>query len=702
MKQITLVVPTPAEPARLDRFLCAQLHGLSRRKVKGILDAGQVRVGARPERKAGLTLTPGQVLTLDLRPSLLPCPTLAPQDILSEGQGWLALNKPPGLPTHRPSEDVPGVPEALDALVPAPREAIRPAHRLDRATSGVLLVALDDTRASSLSSAFGAGLVTKRYRAVVSPAPEGQQGVREDPDERGPMRLSWRVLRRSKDGLRADLEVCPEQGRTHQIRRQLAAAGWPIVGDLIHGRALPGGAPRMALHCEELRWDGETVTAPLPQAWDLLLNPGAAAGSTPPPPRDRKPKRRQDRPAPTLRVSAATTRVLAGGHPWVLPDRDTGDLRSFTPGDQALLVDTRGRELGVALVDPGHDVVARLLDPEARSPLTPQWFADRTRRALRRRASLLAREDTDCGRLINGESDGLPGLVVDRWADALVLTRSTQAVDGFIEPVVDVLGATFPGARMYLKDHIVDLRRRGGGHEGEQLPGRWLRGGPQPSDEQLITKEAGLHYRVEPFGGLTTGFYPDQRDNRARLAKRIAPSSRVLNLFAHTAAFSVCAAAAGAQRTVSVDLSHRYCTWAEENLARNGLDPARHTVVASASDRFLQGTDERFDGVVIDPPAFARGKAGARGWSARRDYGALVEQVAGALSPGACWLLCVVNLKGTKPAWLRQQVESGLRAAGRTATELESAPPARDFPSRRGFPEGRPFVGVFVSVPPRA
>lgn len=720
MRQLTLMVPSPAEPGRLDRFLCAQLHGLSRRAVKGILDAGQVRIDGRTERKAGRAIVPGQRIVLDWRPSMLPCPAVEAEQILVRGDGWLAIHKPPGLPSHRPSEDVPGVPERLAELLGVPLTRVRPAHRLDRATSGVLLVALEDGPAAELSRAFERGVVAKRYLAVVSPAPREDRGDRTDDSEKGPMHLSWEVAQRSDDGTRAELIVVPSQGRTHQIRQQLAAAGTPIVGDLLYGTALPHGAPRMALHCAQLAWDDQVIDAAPCTGWADLLDPAlheapsvsktrssrgepmstksvaprtAATGGS-----KRSPAARA---LPILRVSAATARVLAGGHPWVLPDRDTGDLSDFSPGDQALLVDTRGRELGVALVDPGHDVVARLLDSDARSRVTDQDLAQRAERALQRRRDVLARDETDCGRLISGEADELPGLVVDRWGDVIIATRATRAARALSQPVLDVVMERFPNARLYEKDHIVDLRRRGQGREGDTLPGRWLRGGHSESDDQLLVREAGLSFRVEPFAGLTTGLYPDQRGNRDRMARLITPKSRVANLFAHTAAFSVRAAAEGAARAVSVDLSPRYCAWAEENLVRNGLAPALHPVLAQSSGAWLSTTDERFNGVIVDPPAFARARKGEQGWSARRDYKGLMSQVARVLDDGPAWLLCIINLKGVKPSWLRQQVEAGVRAGGRVVQRSEGAPPSHDFPSKRGFPEGRPFVGLLAHVAPR-
>ena len=701
MQTLTLLVPRPAEPSRLDRFLVACLHGVSRRAVKGILDAGQVRVGGRVERKAGRTLQPGEEVQLTLRPSWLPTPELAAEAVIARGDGWLAVHKPAGLPSHRPDDDVGGVPEALGAL------GIdgAPVHRLDRATSGVLLVATADDAASRLSVAFAERRVHKEYRAVVSPGPTADAGERSDSLDGHPCSMRWEVLRRQGD--RAELVVFPREGRTHQIRRQLALAGCPIVGDLLYGRPVPGGAPRMALHCVEVRVEDVGARCEPEASWELLLRPEATSGAE----RGSKggsrgskgstgggpakaPPRRSGRSLPTLQVSSATARVLAGGHPWVLPDRDTGDLRGFSAGDQAQLVDPRGRELGVALIDPRAGVVARALDSE--HALTDDDFTARAERALSRRKAVLDDPRTDCMRLVNGEADGLPGLVVDRWSHLLVATRATRAAAAFTAPVYRALRARFPGAALWERDHVVDLRARRDAGEGDALPGRWV-GAPGPEEQSLTVREHGLRYRVEPFAGLTVGFYPDQRDNRQRMAERPLAGARVCNLFAHTGAFSVFAAAHGAERAVSVDLSPRYCAWAEENLRLNGLDPAQHPAIADAADRWLEQTDERFDGVVLDPPAFARGRSGVRGWSAKRDYARLVEAAARRVVPGG-WILCVINLKGLDKRWLPREVGRGAKAAGRRVVDQQPAPPPVDHPNRRGFPEGRAFWGVFATL----
>jgi 23S rRNA-/tRNA-specific pseudouridylate synthase len=199
VRTVALTVPSPADPPRLDRFLAANLHGVSRKRVKGIIDAGQVRVGRRIERRAGRALHPGDTVEIDWRPSMLgDIPTLRPADVVATGAGWWAITKPPGLLSHRTEEDGIAAPEQLAAVI---GQASQPVHRLDRETSGVLVLAVGDAVAR-LSMRFADRAVSKTYRAIVYPAPD-LPGEITDTD--ADMHASVRILRRSKDGSRGDV-----------------------------------------------------------------------------------------------------------------------------------------------------------------------------------------------------------------------------------------------------------------------------------------------------------------------------------------------------------------------------------------------------------------------------------------------------------------------------------------------------------------
>jgi 23S rRNA (cytosine1962-C5)-methyltransferase len=379
----------------------------------------------------------------------------------------------------------------------------------------------------------------------------------------------------------------------------------------------------------------------------------------------------------------------------VIRDADTGDLGLFEPGDFADLVDPTGAFVATALVDPRRSLCARVVSDRPDSHLDEAAFERRAASALRRRTELLEDPDTTAIRLVHGEADGLPGLRVDLWGDQLVATRSTDATARFDRVVYRVLAERLGDLPLWEQDHFEDLRRRAEGPGGARLPGRWIHGPATEPPETCLVREDGLTFEVEPRAGLTTGLYPDQRDNRRQLRALLAEGpegARVANLFAHTGAFTVACASAGATEVLSIDLSPKYLERARRNLVLNGLDPEHHPTVAADAVAWLQRAPE-LHGVILDPPAHARGRGKGVDWSARRDYRALVEAAAQRLVPGG-WLLCIVNLKGLPRDWLRRQLEAGLRGAGRGLDRTGPAPPAADHPRRRGFPEGTPFHGI--------
>ena len=218
------------------------------------------------------------------------------------------------------------------------------------------------------------------------------------------------------------------------------------------------------------------------------------------------------------------------------------------------------------------------------------------------------------------------------------------------------------------------------------------------SPHPLRVHEDGLRYRVdlgvdEPTRSRpATGFFLDQRENRRFVRSQVRSGDRVLNLFAHTGGFSVAALAGGASEVVSVDLSAAYLARLEENLGANGLPAgqARHRAVKQDARRFLEAAsaDERFDGIVLDPPTAA--SAGRRFWSVDKDFGELVAACFRRLAPGG-WMLVCRNDRG--PAGrTRKSVERALEGEG--GFRIEPAPPAGDFPRLLPFPEGDSFEGI--------
>jgi 23S rRNA (cytosine1962-C5)-methyltransferase len=299
-------------------------------------------------------------------------------------------------------------------------------------------------------------------------------------------------------------------------------------------------------------------------------------------------------------------------------------------------------------------------------------------RALRRRASLRSDGETTAFRWLNGAGDGAPGLTVDLFGDVAVL--STYAEED-PEPVADAACALLPLRAVYLKRRPKEAGRLCGAERAQRAPALPLRG---EAVEALDVRERGLVFRIRPGEGLAVGLYLDMREARGWVRAHAARST-VLNCFAYTCGFGVAARAGGAVRAVEVDLSKRSLAWGGENAHLNGQSPPSGDLVAGDVHdwlRRLRRRGERFDGVVLDPPGFARGTRGT--FSAVRDWPELVEQAAPLVAPSG-WLLAACNVAALPARRFEVALAEGVRRAGRTAAEVARPEASEiDFPAARG------------------
>jgi 23S rRNA (cytosine1962-C5)-methyltransferase len=373
-----------------------------------------------------------------------------------------------------------------------------------------------------------------------------------------------------------------------------------------------------------------------------------------------------------VQVNAYSEKWVRRGFPWVYPKEVTaGQPRR---GDEVVVRAPGGEALGRGIGDDGWIAVRIYAKPEV--SLDAAWMSGVVR-AASWRAEVLG-DDTDAYRLIHGENDGLPGVRVDCWGPHRTVIADTPAVKPLLGLLTDAL--VQGGAASVCVSTRRDPRDADGREE--------LRGvlyGEPPA--QVVVRERGLRFVVRPDQGPDVGLYPDMREARAWLASRVG-GRRVLNLFAYTGAFSVMAAANGAE-VVTVDLSERYLAWAKENFAANGLAVHDDTFIAEDSfkalDR-LRRRGEQFSLVIVDPPSFSHSDAGM--FSVERDYVRLVAACARVVAPGG-WLLAATNHGQTSPHQFQGFVEDGCRKAGREAQEIWRGREAPDFPAGSWFPEGR-------------
>ncbi|HME70582.1 MAG TPA: class I SAM-dependent methyltransferase [Myxococcota bacterium] len=544
------------------------------------------------------------------------------------------------------------------------------------------------------ASPRASGSAVLRYLAL-APAPPWTSGALADPDARDGATLRFR--RGEVRGGVAELELELSAGGAETVRRGLAAAGFPLLGDARFGGVLVEGGLRLrpALSSESVLgrapegwWPGEPVFAP-------ELSSAGSAGE-----------------GACLEVSQASLRALSRGHPWILTDSETGDAGRFRPGAlvwiRAAEGGTRGTRRTLARIEGKGSIAARVWARDIAKLREAPSVEARVAHALRRRAPLLSppasAERTDAFRLIHGEADGLPGLAIDRLGPLLRVVASGRSCEGFedraLDAVIDAMSSELGSDPPVVR--VAHLRERPSGalRAVELIRGKLPPLGPDPGMKRLRVCERGLSFWIDP--GLAqpeqsspgVGLFLDQRENRARLAVLARAGGRWLNLFAHTGGFSAALLAAGAQEVLSVDLSAAYLRWLEENLALNGLSSPRHRAVRGDGRRVLKRLPEAecFEGIVIDPPTAAA--AGRRFWSVRRDLAPLVGSALRRLVPGGTLLVCR-NDRATRGALARLVQEEATRASVELA-RLESAPPGLDFPSLPGFPEGDSFEGVLA------
>jgi len=310
-------------------------------------------------------------------------------------------------------------------------------------------------------------------------------------------------------------------------------------------------------------------------------------------------------------------------------------------------------------------------------PLDAAWMADRVDLALRRRSSITP--GTTALRLVNAENDDLPGIRADRWGPELVVSVDSPSLIRLGEQLAEHLQAALPaltGAWLAERRDPRDTERR------LPSPRRIFGSGP----EDVIVEELGLQYEVRPSLGKDAGLFTDMRCNRAWLASTWS-GQRVLNLFAHTGAFSVSARAHGAVEVVSVDLSETYLSRARRNFGLNRLDSGELLVEDSfkALDRFRR-QGRRFDRIVVDPPGYSHSADGA--WRGEKEWPRLTAACLRVLDPGG-WLIAASNLGSQSPKHFGGALAEGAERAERSLRLLHEGTPGPDHPAALHFPESR-------------
>ena len=380
-------------------------------------------------------------------------------------------------------------------------------------------------------------------------------------------------------------------------------------------------------------------------------------------------------PRATWRVTKPLRDRIRAGHPWVF-DRALAPAKKLAAGDVVTLVDDKG-PLATAFADPGSPIAARILD-EPDATCDGAWAGARAEQAARRRARDPLLVGCTGRRLIHGEADGCPGLVVDAYTDTAVIQLDGAAARVFWrERIADVLAGLERGGAVIAHAWLRAERRA-----KTQSLGEALRGDPPT---EIVIDEDDARFGVDVRAGQKTGFFLDQRDNR-RTIRRHAAGGSVLNLFSYTGGFSLHAALGGATRVTSVDLAPPAIAAIAKNLDRSGLPADAHERVAADAFDFLAQAREqgrRWDLVIVDPPSFAPSEKAKP--AALRAYQRLVKAALAVVEPGGRFALASCSSHVTEADLLDQ-----IAALPAPTLRLRlSAGAASDHPVLAAFGEGR-------------
>jgi 23S rRNA (cytosine1962-C5)-methyltransferase len=382
---------------------------------------------------------------------------------------------------------------------------------------------------------------------------------------------------------------------------------------------------------------------------------------------------------PVVELGKDVGRALRAGHPWVyaraLSGRPTGD-----PAGTIVDVHEAGRFVARGYLDPHSPIRVRVLTRDPHEKVDALFWRRRIARAMALRAEVFAGTDVTGYRVVHGEGDELPGLIVDRYAGFLVTRLHSAGLMPHRAAIVDALASEVPGVEGIFGREEQDEEAEKAG-TGIQHHGR-----PPPDLVEIV--EHGARFGVDVRRGQKTGFFLDQRENRLAI-RRFARGREALNCFGYTGGFSVQLALGGARKVTTVDLDRDAVALAEENFRRSGLDPEQHRFLAAdvtAELAAARAEGRSYDLIVLDPPAYAKSQRTVE--AALDGYAALNRAALLVLRPGGLLLTCSCSARVSF-----EQFEAAVSQAAHKVRvdlqllEIHHQPP--DHPISLSFPEGR-------------
>ena len=390
-----------------------------------------------------------------------------------------------------------------------------------------------------------------------------------------------------------------------------------------------------------------------------------------------------------MTLKAGREKSVLRRHPWIFSGAVANIKGTPEAGATIDIYSNQGAWLARAAYSPQSQIVGRIWTFEQAEEVSAAFFHARLKQVLVARQRLAAQNVT-AYRVVNAESDGLPGVIIDRYGDFFVCQFLTAGADAWKAVIVAELAALAPHAGIYERSDA-DVREK----EGLPLVSGVLSGETPP--DVLEIQEGGMRFLVNIQRGQKTGFYLDQRDNRAFLAQ-FASGAEVLNCFAYTGGFGVYALKHGAKKVTNIETSADALDLAKKNVLLNGMNP---DLAESVQDdvfkalRVYRNAERQFDVVVLDPPKFAESKSQLE--RACRGYKDINWLAMRALRPGGA--LLTFSCSGLMTLDLFQKIVADAALdAHRHAQMIHILTQAEDHPVALNFPEGAYLKGLVCRV----
>ena len=379
---------------------------------------------------------------------------------------------------------------------------------------------------------------------------------------------------------------------------------------------------------------------------------------------------------PTISLLPGRHKRARAGYPWVYSNEIAMDntAKKLRPGTLVRLAAANGEPLGVAMFNPHTLIAARILDRDPTTVIDAAFLRERLARAHRLRERLYP---GGFYRLIHAEADGLPGLIIDRYGDAAVVQANTAGMDLLLPDLLAALEAEIAPKTVVLRN---DSPARGLETLASEVK---LVKGDLAGPVEVV--ENGCRFVVDLRAGQKTGWFFDQRDNRAAVA-RLAAGGKVLDLYTYGGGFAIAAARAGARDVTAIDRSTPALALAEDSARRNGVEAVCRFARGEAFEELERrgAAAERFEVVIADPPAFVKSRkdlaAGLRG------YRKLVRLAAQVVAPGG-FLFIASCSHNVERAMFDDEVRRGLADAERAGRILLASGAAADHPTHPALPE---------------